>query len=217
MRRAIVLATGLVLAAACAVEHTQTDLIALKGADRTSLREAGDVAVVSYPVPSLTFNGYVDQRAIDVRVTTGIEAPLPRVRERVVARLAGPLGYPGVRRRPLAMVASEDVEALRAAVTSPLVLDFRTTSWGVANLRGGGEPKAEDPIYTHHFVRARVVRLSDGRILWQAVCGLRGYPGDEPVKLQDLMARGGALLTQKLTASADRCADELVEFFLGAD
>jgi hypothetical protein len=217
MKLAIVLAAGLVLATGCAVEHTQTDLVPLKRADRTSLREAGDVAVVSYAVPSLTFNGYVDQRAIDVRVTTGIEAPLARVRERVVARLAGPLGYPGVLRRPLAMVASDDVEALRAAVTAPLVLDFRTTSWGMANLRGGGEPKPEDPIYTHHFVRARLIRLSDGQILWQAVCGLRGYSGDEPVKLQDLMARGGALLTQKLTVSADRCADELVEFFLGAD
>jgi len=217
MRLAIVMATGLVLATGCAVEHTQTDLIALKRADRTSLREAGDVAVFSYPVPSLTFNGYVDQRAIDIRVQTGVEAPLARVRERVVARLGGPLGYPSVLRRPPAMAADDSVEALRAAVTSPLVFDFRTRSWGVANLRGGGDPKPEDPIYTHHFVRARLVRLSDGQILWQAVCGLRGYPGDETAKLQDLIAAGGALLTQKLTASADRCADELVEFFLGAD
>jgi hypothetical protein len=33
----------------------------------------------------------------------------------------------------------------------------------------------------------------------------------------DLLAAGGALLRQKLTATADRCSDELVEFFLGAD
>jgi hypothetical protein len=133
--------------------------------------------VVTYSVPALTYNGYVDERAITIRTQTGVEAPLDRVRERVVTRLGGPLGYPAVLRRPPAMAASGSVEALRASVNSPLVLDFRTTSWGLGNLRGGGEPKADDPIYTHHFVRARLVRLSDGQILWQAVCGLRGWPG----------------------------------------
>jgi hypothetical protein len=175
------------------------------------------VAVVSYVAPAPTFNGYVDQRSIDLRAQTGVEAPLDRVRERAVARLGGPLGYPAVQRRPLVMVASDSIEALRAAVTSPLVLDFRTISWGVANLRGGGDPKPEDPMYTHHFVRARLIRLSDGEILWRGVCGLRGYPGDDTVQLQQLTAAGGVLLRQKLTASADRCSDELVEFFQGAD
>ena len=66
MRLAIVLAAGLALAG-CAVEYTQTDLMPLKRADRTSLREATDVAVVMYPVPAPTYNGYVDQRSIDIR------------------------------------------------------------------------------------------------------------------------------------------------------
>jgi hypothetical protein len=115
------------------------------------------------------------------------------------------------------MAASDGVETLRASVKSPLVLDFRTTSWGVGNMRGGGEPRPEDPMYTHHFVRARLVRLSDGKTLWSAVCGLRGYPGDETVQLKQLTADGGVVLRQKLTAAADRCSDELVEFFQGAD
>jgi hypothetical protein len=217
MKLAIALALGLALAAGCAVERTQTDLVPLSQADRTSFRGAGDVAVVMYAVPALTYNGYVDQRAIDIRAQTGVEAPLDRVRERVVARLAGPLGYPAALKRAPAMVASDDAASLRASVTTPLVLDFRTRSWGLGNLRGGGEPKADDPIYTHHFVRARLVRLSDGQILWQAVCGLRGYPGDETAKLSDLLAAGGARLRQKLTLAADRCADELVEFFQGAE
>lgn len=216
MKLATILAAVLALAG-CAVEYTQTDLVPLKRADRTSLREGGDVAVVMYPVPAPTYNGYVDQRAIEIREQTGIEAPLDRVRERVVTRLAGPLGYPAALRQAPAMVASDSVQALRASVTAPLVLDFRTRSWGLGNLRGGGEPKADDPIYVHHFVRARLVRLSDGQILWQAVCGLRGYPGDETAKLPDLLAAGGVLLRQKLTTAADRCSDELVEFFLGAD
>ena len=80
--------------AGCAVEYAQTDIVQLKREDRTSLRDAPNVAVVLYPIPNPTFNGYVDQRIIDVRTQTGIEAPLDRVRERFVTRLTGPLGYP---------------------------------------------------------------------------------------------------------------------------
>jgi hypothetical protein len=212
-----VLSAALVLGG-CAVEYTQTDLVALKREDRTSLREAPNVAVVMYPIPNPTFNGYVDERIIDVRTQTGIEAPLDRVRERFVTRLTGPLGYPASLRQPPVRVASDSVEALRASVTAPLVLDFGTRSWGLAKPgQSGGEVKADDPIYVHHFVRARLVRLSDSVVLWRAVCGLRGYAGDEPVKFSDLVAGGGVLLRQKLDVAADRCADELVEFFQGAD
>ena len=216
MKRAIVLAAGLALTG-CAVEYTQTDLLPLKQADRVSLRAAADVAVVLYPIPAPTYNGYVDQRSIDIRDQTGIEAPLDRVRERAVTRLAGPLGYPAVLKRPPVMIASDAPDDIRASTKARMVLDFATRSWGLGNLRGGGDPKPDDPIYVHHHVRARLVRASDGQILWQAVCGLRGYPGDEAAKLSDLLANRGALLRQKLAAAADRCADELVEFFQGAD
>lgn len=216
MKLWMVLSAALALSG-CAVEYTQTDLIPLTRANRTSFRDARDVAVVMYPVPAPTYNGYVDQRSIDIRTQTGIEAPLDRVRERVTARLAGPLGYPASLREPPVRVPNDSVEALRASVTAPLVLDFGTRSWGLGNLRGGGEPKTDDPIYVHHFVRSRLVRLSDGEVLWKAVCGLRGYPGDEAAKLPDLLAGGGILLRQKLDVAADRCSEELVEFFQGAD
>jgi len=86
------LVAALVLSGCAAVEYTQTDIVPLRREDRTSLRDAPNVAVVLYPIPNPTFNGYVDQRIIDVRTQTGIEAPLDRVRERFVTRLTGPLG-----------------------------------------------------------------------------------------------------------------------------
>ena len=119
------LAAALALAG-CAVEYAQTDIVQLKREDRTSLRDAPNVAVVLYPIPNPTFNGYVDQRIIDVRTQTGIEAPLDRVRERVVTRLAGPLGYPTALKNPPVRVPTDSVEALRASVTAPLVFDFAT-------------------------------------------------------------------------------------------
>lgn len=221
MRRAIVLFAGLLLSAGCAVEHTQTDLRSIKRADRDALRGASNVVVVMYAPRTPTYNGYVDQRSIDIRTQTGVEAPLDRVRERVVARLVE-LGYPAALKRPPVMVASDRFADIRASVTAPLVLDFDTRSWGLGNLRGGGDPKPDDPIYTHHHVRARLIRLSNDpnvkdQILWQAVCGLRGYKGDETVKQKDLVATGGVVLRQKLEAAADGCADELVAFFQGAD
>jgi hypothetical protein len=217
MKLAVVLTAWLLLAG-CAVEYTQTDLLPLKRADRTSLREATDVVVAVYPIPAPTYNGYVDQRSIDIRDQTGIEAPLDRVRERVVTRLtAPPLGYPAVLKRPPVMIGSDTPDDIRLSVKAPLLLDFATRSWGIGNLRGGGEPKPDDLIYVHHHVRARLIRPSDGQILWQAVCGLRGYPGDDALKLSDLLADRGALLRQKLTVAADRCSDELVDFFQGGD
>src|SRR5262245_15025749 len=216
MKPVVVLVASLLLAG-CAVEYTQTDLQSLKRADRASLREATDVAVVLYPIPAPTYNGYVDQRSIDIRDQTGIEAPLDRIREGFVTRLTGPLGYPAVLKRPPVMVASNAPDDIKASVEAPLVLDFATRSWGWGNLRGGGDPKPDDPIYVHHHVRARLVRTPDNQVLWQAVCGLRGYPGDEAAKFSALLADGGALLRQKLAAAADRCAAELVEFFQGAD
>ena len=55
MRLRTLLGAALALAG-CAVEYTQTDLVALKRPDRASFREARDVAVVMYPIPSPTFN-----------------------------------------------------------------------------------------------------------------------------------------------------------------
>ena len=114
-----------------------------------------------YAMPTPTYNGYVDQRSIDIRTQTGIEAPLDRVRERVVTRLAGPLGYPAALKQP-PVDGSRATAPKRSGRRSraPLVLDFGTRSWGLGNLRGGGEPKPDDPIYVHHHVRARLVRLS---------------------------------------------------------
>jgi hypothetical protein len=99
------------------------------------------VAVVMYPVPAPTYNGYVDQRSIAIHEQTGIEAPLDR------ARSVSPTGR----------------SSGRACVASGAT-------------RGTRRPSC--------------------RTSWPP---------------------GGVLLRQKLAAAADRCSDELVEFFQGAD
>jgi hypothetical protein len=207
----------LALLAGCAVEHAQTDLVALARRDRAALRGAIDVTVVSYPSLPFTFNGRADERATAFLAAAPAEPPLGRVRDGVLARLTGDLGFANLVRRTELTLERDEPAALRDAVTSPLVLDFRTTSWGIGNLRGGGEPRGGDPFYVHHFVRARLVRVADGEILWRAVCGLRGYPGDSSATLDALRAAGGTLLREKLQAAADGCVRELVGFFQGAD
>ena len=219
MSRAVLLAALLWLASGCGVHYAQTDLAPLTRQDRAALRQATDVTVVSYPsVRAFTFNGRDDERATAlVTKAAPVEAPLARVRDGVLARLTADLGYPNLARRTELTLEQDTPEAIRAAVTSPLALDFRTVSWGVANMRGSGGPKADDPMYLHHFVRIRLVQVSDGKILWRAVCGLRGYPGDATVTLDKLTEAGGARLRANLDAAADGCIKELVEFFQGAD
>ena len=54
MRPVAVLFAGLALLAGCAVEHTQTDLVSLKRADRDTLKDASNVATVTYAAPAPT-------------------------------------------------------------------------------------------------------------------------------------------------------------------
>jgi hypothetical protein len=222
MIRPLALAGLLLLTSGCAVEYAQSNLIPIASRDRAALRQATDVTVVSYFGQPFTFNGRVDERTAALLAKAApVEAPLARVRDGVLARLTADHGYRNLNRRTELTLERDTPEAIKAAVTSPLALDFRTSSWGVANVRsggrGGGEPEPDDPMYVHHFVRVRLVDVAAEKILWRAVCGLRGYPGDSSVRLDRLTEAGGVVLREKLTAAADGCIDELVEFFKGAD
>jgi len=218
-RAPVVLALAGLSLSACSVHYAQTDLVRASRESRTALREATDVTVVSYPpVRPFTFNGRDDERATALATRAApVETTMPRVRDGFLARLTGDLGYANLARRTELMLEQDTPEAIRAAVTSPLVLDFRTASWGVGNLRGQGEPRDDDPMYVHQYVRVRLVQVSDGTLLWRAVCGLHGYPGDATVTLEKLTEAGGARLRANLLAAADGCVQELVELFQRAD
>jgi hypothetical protein len=71
-------------------------------------------------------------------------------------------------------------------------------------------------VVLHYFVRGPGAAL---RRRGSTAGGGRspGLRGRRARQLSDLVAGGGVLRSQKLDVAADRCADELVEFFQGAD
>lgn len=78
------------------------------------------------------------------------------------------------------------------------VLDVRTMKWGIDNNRA------------KYSARARLVRLADSTILWEATCNEfvadKAKPGPT---MEALTANDGELLKTKLGEAADLCADQL--------
>ncbi len=100
------------------------------------------------------------------------------------------------------MVASDSVEALRASVTAPLVLDFATRSWGLGETgprAAAGQRRTTPSTCISSCARAWCASRT-AVILWRAVCGLRGYAGDETVKLSDLVAGGACCCARSSTS-----------------
>ena len=154
------------------------------------------------PVPAAAVPGHASftlspERQQLIGVT---RARVERRRLEHEVRVAGRVAYDPV----LYQAIVEYREALRAKD------HLRDSSWAEAQA-------GADALVRAATLKLRQRGLSDGQILWQAVCGLRGYPGDQAVKLSEILAGRGVILKQKLDAAADRCADELVEFFQGAD
>lgn len=86
------------------------------------------------------------------------------------------------------------------------VLDTHTVNWQLLYYPSD---------WSHHFLyyaaRARLVRLRDGKVLWQNYCvrQLRD-PKESRNQVDDYRANDGALLKQKAQEAADGCAAELI-------
>jgi hypothetical protein len=130
------------------------------------------------------------------------EDPVLRVKQRMASVLAGELGVRGVNvvEEP---IASDQPDDLRMKLQGGLVLDARTIAWGLHNDRARYEG------------RARLLRLDDSTLLWQANCEHILDEDKESPTREALMANGGALLKANLAKAADRCADALAASLIG--
>ena len=74
-----------------------------------------------------------------------------------------------------------------------------------------------DPILPryHLMYRAgvRLVRLSDGKVLWTGMCALQREPAAHPPSFDEVEAHHGAWLKNALTKAADGCAQQLLTLF----
>jgi hypothetical protein len=126
-----------------------------------------------------------------------LEDPVVRVKDRLVGVLQTQFNAANV-------VAVADppkgdaIEKLVQTYRTGVVLDVRTMKWGVDNARA------------KYSARARLIRLSDATILWNATCEFVADKAKPSPKMEELKANDGILLKAKILDAADGCADQLV-------
>jgi hypothetical protein len=101
--------------------------------------------------------------------------------------------------------ASDDVTVLKSRFGGATILDTKTKNWRLSYYPGD---------WSHHFliysVRARLLRLSDGKVLWEGQCVRKMTDAKNSRRTVDqYRANNGELLKQKVQEAAGGCADEL--------
>ncbi|HET9489599.1 MAG TPA: hypothetical protein VFR64_07585, partial [Methylomirabilota bacterium] len=142
----------------------------------------------------------------------GLEDPVGGLKERLASRLAGGAGIRDIRSVAAAM-DSDDLKSLKQAFgSSKTVLDLKTTGWGLHY--HVADPKTFVTLYR---VRARLIRLDQEKVLWNAEVGCF-FAGDRRFgtpTLDDLRADGGALLKTTMAKAAENCVAPLLARFHG--
>ena len=126
-----------------------------------------------------------------------LEDPAPHVKHRLAALLQNELGLTNVR-AVSDPPKNDEVETLKQVFQTGVVLDVRTMKWGIDNNRA------------KYSGRARLVRLADSAVLWEATCDdfIADKAKPSPT-MEALTANDGELLKSKLGEAADLCANQL--------
>lgn len=102
--------------------------------------------------------------------------------------------------RPL---PDDDLENLKKELGQGYLLDFKTTKWGILNNAMQGYS------FAVYHSRARLVNLSEEKIIWQGVCYLAENDPIARPSIHDLEADNGALFKAYLGKLATSCVAEL--------
>lgn len=158
------------------------------------LKDEGAIRVVRY------FPASVDRAAKEL----SLGDPVLRVRDHFLSGVEAELGL-----KNLQVVAdpvvSDDVDQLKSAFGSGLVLDFKTQLWGIN--RG-----VVFSSRLNYQARARLIRLDESKLLWEGRC--LGSSLRLP-RWAQLAADEGKVLKAKLVETGEACAQVLLDQFLG--
>ena len=141
----------------------------------------------------------------------GIEDPVLRVKTTLAETLARQATLSNI--RPVtATMQSDDPSELKRLLGSGLVLDFKTVTWMTQYTAADASRYVS--IYR---ARARLVALSDGKVLWEGECKGQVQDPTKPLTFEELTANQGAALKSHLHDVADRCASDLFTQLMGKD
>ena len=141
--------------------------------------------------------------------SAGVADPAAAVRDRVAEALRGQYGI-----EPVVVETappSDSVAELKKTLGSGVVFDVRTLGWQLLYYPTD---------WTHHYVlymgRARLVRLDDGKVLWDGRC-LHKLPDAQGQRktVDEYRADGGVLLREKIEEAANGCAETLIAHLSG--
>lgn len=142
-------------------------------------------------------------QGMTLRNEFGLEDPAPQVKARLVTALQSDLGVARVRFVDEPPV-NDAITTLDREFRNGIVLDVLTLKWGLYNARA------------QYSARARLIRLSDARILWEATCKSVAGEKEPSPELETLKANGGALLKARISEAASICADQLSAWMVGS-
>ncbi len=141
--------------------------------------------------------------------TLGVTDPAVDVRDRLAKKLESDFGLASkVETAP----ASDALPELKKAFTDGAVLDTRTMGWQLIYYPGD---------WGHHYLiyggRARLLRMSDGKVLWEGKC-FRKLPDEKTNRhtVDDYRANNGELLKERVQQATNGCADELIAHLSGS-
>jgi len=105
-------------------------------------------------------------------------------------------------------LSDDDAQALQKKFGGGIVLDFKTNTWGVLS-----SPMITAPYQLVYLGRSRLLRLSDGRVLWQAQCSYDGR--NREAYLDQFKVNSTPVLKEKFAEAAESCAKQLLAQFPG--
>jgi hypothetical protein len=157
------------------------------------------VAAVLLPTPLVLLAASADGHGL--KREFALEDPVAGMKQRLVTSLESRLKLTNVT-DVSAPPPDEDIETLKRIFETGVVLDVRTVRWGIDNNRAS------------YSARARLVRLVDSTVLWEATCHdtVRGKAGATRAAL---VANHGKLLKGQLREAVDACADQLAGWVIG--
>lgn len=133
--------------------------------------------------------------------------PAAVVSEELGKALAFELGLTNLRPRP-GPEPDDRPSALATSLGEGLVLDVKTLRWGMAP-----DPHLWTRYRVQYVARSRLIRLRDGRTVWQADCDASEREARSGSTLGELTAQDSAVLNDRLREAGTRCSRDLTARF----
>jgi len=132
----------------------------------------------------------------------GLEDPILHVKKGFLASMQTSLPKTTLSEVPHPL-PDDDLEKLKRELGQGYLLDFKTTKWGILNNAMQGYS------FAVYHSRARLVNLSEEKIIWQGVCYLVENDPIARPSILDFEADNGALFKAYLAKLATSCVTEL--------